>query len=354
MSIEVRRATREDIKRWNQVVDRSDQASPFHRFEVLELLEEYSGMTLHPLLGFKGQQPVGVFPVFERTMGPLTLALSPPDGLEVFYLGVALATPPELKQRKVERRNRQFVEGAIEWIDDRLDPDLTHVRTVDGYTDLRPLKDHGFDVTPYYTYIVDLDRDEEDVLMGFSGDARSNVRNAEDTDVDYEITIGGADACKRIIDRVSDRLEDLDEQYELMPAFARGLYDRLPDSTVRPYECYVEGDAIGGVLVIDAGDTAYGWQGGTKYRGDLAVNDVLDWQIMRDAMDRGMARYDLYGANLGRTGDYKSKFGPDLVPNYSAVRRSTRARVLSGMRSQLPIARAREQLSAASALVQLP
>lgn len=69
---------------------------------------------------------------------------------------------------------------------------------------------------------------------------------------------------------------------------------------------------------------------------------------MRDAMNRGMKRYDLYGANLGRTSDYKSKFGPEAVPNYSAIRRSTRARVLSEVRNQLPIARAREQLSSAS------
>lgn len=354
MSIEVRKAMKEDRERWNQVVDRSNQASPFHRYEALELIEEYSGMEFHPLIGFKGQQPVGVLPVFEQAMGPLTLALSPPDDFEIFYLGVALANPPELKQRKVERRNRQFVAGAIEWIDRALDPDLTHIRTVDQYTDLRPLKDQGFDVTPYYTYVVDLDRDEKDVLMDFSGDARSNVRDAEDTDVDYEITVGGADACKRIIDRVDERLEDLDVQYELMPAFAHDLYERLPDGAVRPYECYVEDEAVGGVLVLESGNTTYGWQGGTKYRGELAINDVLDWHIMRDAMDRGMERYDLYGANLGRTGDYKSKFGPDLVPNYSAIRRSPRAKVLSEMRSQLPITRARKQLSTASALAWLP
>lgn len=348
MAIEVRKATAADAEQWNRIVDRSEQSSPFHYYEALQLLEEYSGTELHPLIGFKGQQPVGVLPVFERRMGPLTLALSPPDGLEVFYLGIALANPPELKQRKVERRNRRFVEATVEWIDRSLDPDLTHIRTVDRYTDVRPLKNEGFDVTPYYTYVVDLDRDKEDVLMGFSGDARSNVRDAENTDVDYEISLGDADACQRIIERVGDRLDDLGVQYDLRPAFAHDLYERLPDGVVRPYECYVEGRAVGGILVLELGDTTYGWQGGTKYCGELAINDVLDWHIMRDAMSRGMKRYDLYGANLGRTSDYKSKFGPEAVPNYSAIRRSTRARVLSEVRDQLPIARAREQLSSAS------
>lgn len=354
MGIKVRKVTKEETEQWNRVVDQSNQSSPFHYYEALELLEKYSGTELHPLMGFNGQQPVGVLPIFEQTIGPLTLALSPPDGLEIFYLGVALVTPPELKQRKVERRNRRFVEGAVEWLDRALAPDLTHIRTVDGYTDVRPLKNEGFDVTPYYTYVVDLDRDEEDVLMGFSSDARANVRDAEDTDVDYEIILGDADACKRIIKRVGDRLDDLDVQYDLPPAFAYDLYKRLPDGTVRPYECYVEDEAVGGILVLEIGDTAYGWQGGTKYCGQIAINDVLDWHIMQDAMDRGMKRYDLYGANLGRTSDYKSKFGPEAVPNYSAMRRSTRAKLLSEMRNQLPVAQARQQLSSASALAWLP
>lgn len=354
MSIEVRTATREDAKRWDRIVDRSNQASPFHYYGALDLIEEYSGTRLHRLMGFKGQEPVGVLPVFERRIGPLTLVSSPPDGLEIFYLGVALANPPELKQRKAERRNRQFVESATDWIDATLDPDVTHIRTVDRYTDVRPFKAQEFDVTPYYTYVVDLDRDREDVLMDFSGDARSNVRNAEEADVNYEITTGGADACERVVDRVGERLEDLDVRYELMSSFARDLYERLPDGAVRPYECSVEGEAVGGILVLELGDTVYGWQGGTKYRGDLAVNDMLDWRIMCDAMDRGMKRYDLYGANIGRTSDYKSKFGPDPVPNYRAIRRTPRAAVLSGIRNRLPIAQTRKRLNGVGMLAWLP
>lgn len=357
MSIEIRKATKEDAGQWNRAVEQSDQASPFHYYEALKLIEEYSGLELHPLIGLKGQEPVGILPVFERKIGPLTLVLSPPDGLEIFYLGVALANPSELKQRKVERRNRQFIEAAVEWLDHTLDPDLTHIRTVDGYIDVRPLKDQEFDVTPYYTYVVDLDREVEDVLMDFSSDARSNIRGAEDTDVAYEITTGGANACKRIISRVNDRLENLDVQYDLSPAFAHDLYERLPDGVVRPYECYVEDEAAGGILVLELGDTAYGWQGGTKYHGEFAINDVLDWHIMRDTMDRGVERYDLYGANLERTSNYKSKFGPKPVPNYSAMRRSTQAEVLSEIRNHLPlhgIVRARNRLSSAGVFTWFP
>ncbi|MFC7008652.1 GNAT family N-acetyltransferase [Halalkalicoccus salilacus] len=136
----------------------------------------------------------------------------------------------------------------------------------------------------------------------------------------YEITVGGADACKRIIDRVDERLENLDVQYELLPGFAHDLYERLPDGAVRPYECYVEDEAVGGVLVLESGDTTYGWQGGTKYRGELAINDVLDWYSMRDAMDRGMERMEQTSDGRAITNRSSVRIWSPITARYDAHR----------------------------------
>ena len=50
---------------WNDLVDRSSQATPFHRAECLDVLAAHADATLHPYAGFKGQEPVGIFPIFE-------------------------------------------------------------------------------------------------------------------------------------------------------------------------------------------------------------------------------------------------------------------------------------------------
>jgi hypothetical protein len=333
MSITVHTATEEDIERWNRCVSQSAQASPFHRYEVLELLSRYSETTCYPLIGLKGEEPIGLLPIFERNIGPIQIVTSPPGGFEVYYLGVALSTPSQLKQRKTERRNRQFIDGCVEWIEQKLNPDVIHIRSGDRYTDVRPLKRNHFDTSPYYTYVVDLSPGEEDVMMSFSSDARSNIRSEDD---DYEIRIGEEGACERIINHVIDRLDSISVQYNISPAYARDLSAALPKGIIQPYECFVGGESVGGIITLEGSNTVYRWQGGTKQSGNIPVNDVLDWRIMQDAIDCGIERYDLYGANIERTATYKSKFGPDPISYYSAMRRSPRATLLSWLRNQFP------------------
>jgi hypothetical protein len=332
MSITVHDATEEDIECWNRCVSQSAQASPFHQYEALELLSQYSGTTCYPLIGLKGEEPIGLLPVFERSIGPIQIVTSPPGGFEVYYLGVTLNTPTQLKQRKTERRNRQFINGCIEWIERELTPDAINIRSGDRYTDLRPLKNNRFDTTPYYTYVVDLSPGKENVMMSFSSDARSNARS----EGNYEIRVGTDGACERIIDQVADRLNTMNVQYNITSAYINGLSAALSDGTIRPYECFVDGESVGGIITLESGDTVYRWQGGTKQSSEIPVNDVLDWHIMQDAIDRGIKRYDLYGANIERTAKYKSKFGPDPTPYYSATRRSSRAAILSRIRDILP------------------
>jgi len=333
MSISVERAD-VDATEWNGFVSRAPDASVFHRAEPLRLLESHTGTTLHPLVGYKGQEPIGVLPVFERTVGPITMAVSPPEGFEVFSLGPVLTDPGQLKQRKVERRNRALVEGCLEWIDDELSPEITHIRSTDRHSDLRPFQAHGFDVTPYYTYVVDLDRSEEDLLASFSSDARSNARA---DDAGYTIEVGDAEACTAIVRQVSDRLDELDKGYPLTPEVGAKLYRRLPDGAVRPYVCLHDGECLGGIIALEHGDTVYRWQGGAKTTVDFPVNDALDWRVMRDARERGVERYDLVGANLARTAQYKSKFGPDPRPYYGARKQAPGMDLLATLRQRLPI-----------------
>ena len=332
MSITVHDATEEDIGRWNRCVTQSAHASPFHQYEALQLLSQYSETTCYPLIGLKGEEPIGLLPVFERSIGPIQIITSPPGGFEVYYLGVTLNVTSQLKQRKAERRNREFINGCIEWIERELSPDVINIRSGDRYTDLRPLKNNRFDTTPYYTYVVDLSPGKEDVMMSFSSDARSNTRS----EGGYEIRTGRDGACERIIGQVADRLGAMDVQYNITPAYIRDLSDVFPDGTIRPYECLVDGESIGGIIVLESGNTVYRWQGGTKQNSEIPVNDLLDWRIMRDAIDRDIERYDLYGANIARTAKYKSKFGPDPTPYYSATKQSPRAAILSRLRNTLP------------------
>ena len=312
MSIEVTSAETDDLERWDSYVERSAQGWLFHQLSALRTQADHAGGELHLLVGHKGQEPVGIFPVFELRKGPIPTAFSPPPDLRVPTLGPALLNMDKLKRRKAERRHRQFVEGCLEWMADEIGPWYAHVRTATEYPDLRPFIWEGAEVSLNHTYAVDLSREADDLLAAFSRDARSNVTGEYDTP--YTVDIAGRDALGDILEQVRERYRAQGKSFELPTGFVLDLYDALPEGQVRPYVLSVDGSFVGGIVALRYGETVARWQGGvrTDTDVDLPVNDLLDWAVMRDGVAEGLAWYDLVGADTPRLNEYKAKFDPEL------------------------------------------
>ena len=308
-----------DADEWNRYVERSPGTNPFHRFEALDRQAEETNSQVHLLAGFVGQEPVGLFPVFAVDKGPLTAAFSPPPYSWTSYLGPAMLNVTKLKRRKADRRTRRFIEGCLDWLDTELSP--VYTKFVTGvFEDVRPFLWDGFDVQPAYTYVVDLEGNEDELMKQFSGDARRNVKGSPDDA--YVIEEGGGDEVETIVEQVAARYERQDRPFHLSPSYARSLHDVLPDGALRPYVCRIEGETVGGILVAESGRTRYRWQGGVRVDVDVdvSVNDLLDWHVMRDGLRNGVDRYDLVGAGVPRINEYKSKFNPRLETHYTITR----------------------------------
>lgn len=316
MSIEVTTLDpRTDADEWNRYVERSDGTNPFYRAEALHLQADDTGSTPHLLVGFKGQEAVGLFPIFEYRKGPITGAFSPAPFSWSCYLGPAMLNVGKLKQRKVDRRTKRFIEGCIEYIDREISP-LYSKFVAAEFRDVRPFLWNEYDVEPGYTYVVDLEGDPDELLGRFSSDARSNIRNADENA--YVIEEGDGDDVERIVEQVAKRYENQGRSFQLNPSFARSVYDAVPDGSIRPYVCRVDGEFQGGILVVDSDRTRYRWQGGVKpdIDVDLPINDLLDWAVMRDGLENGFDQYDLVGAGVPSINRYKAKFNPRLETHY--------------------------------------
>lgn len=318
MSLDVRIATEDERDRWDKIVHRSPHGQIFHQYEALRVQATHADTELYPLVGFAGEEPVGVFPVFERTKGPFGAAVSPSPLLSVPYLGPALIETEAMKRRTAERRHRQFVNGCLDWIRNELDVQYIYIRTNRQYDDVRPFQWNGCTVTPLFTYVVDLDDDTETVKMRFSSDLRSNIKSVDDAGTDLSIEVGGMAEADLIIDRVRERLDKLDVTFRVPTSFGAQLLETLPDGQVKPYVCRIDGEFVGGLLVVQYDNTVYRWLGGNKPPADvdIPVNDLLDWRVMTDAMDQDISRYDLVGADNPRTNRYKSKFNPEIATYY--------------------------------------
>lgn len=312
MGIEVQ--TVDDPARWNDLLSDTDHATAFHHDEALSVLENHSGATCHRLVGLKGEEPVGLFPVFTIQKGPALVAVSPPPDLKLPYLGPLMLNRHSPKRRRRDKQNRRFVDACVEWLETERGPSFTSVRTAPGYDDVRPFVWQEYKATPRYTYIVDIDRPSDELLSAFSTDARRNITN--DYEVDYELTEGGHDDIDHIIEQVTNRHAEQGESFPLSAEVVHDLYTALPDGMVRPYVCRIEGEFAGGSVVLEYGDRSICWVGGAKTSVDLPVNDLLDWTCMTNSMDRGVKQYDLAGANNPRIARFKAKFAPELVPYY--------------------------------------
>ncbi len=301
---------------WNRYVERSPNTNPFFRAEALSLQAAATETTAHLLAGFKGQEAVGLFPIFAYRKGPLTAAFSPAPYSWSCYLGPAMVNMHGLKQRKVDSRTKRFIEGCLEWLAAELSPVYTQINTGE-FADVRPFVWEGYDIQPRYTYVVDLEGTEDDILGRFSSDARRNVTNTADEA--YLIEEGDGFDVETVVDQVRTRYENQGEAFHLSPSFARRLYETLPDGSIRPYVCRIDGETMGGILVVESETTRYRWQGGVKpdLETDVPINDLLDWHVMRDGLREGIERYDLVGAGVPSINRYKAKFNPRLQTQYT-------------------------------------
>lgn len=317
MTLDIEPADADD---WNAIVDRSDGTSALHGAEALSVIEDHAGAEVTRLVGYNGNEPIGVFPVFESQAGPFTLVTSPPKLLHTFQLGPAMVGTDRMKRRKQEQYRREFVTECLDWVDEHIDPDSTFVRTTPEFGDIRPFGWNGFEATPYYTYAVDLTTDREELIQEFSSDARSNIRNADEDE--YTVEVGGKEALRRTFRAVANRHAEIDAPFKIDQSFVVDLYERTPEGVVRPYVCRVDGEFATGMITLCTDSTVYRWQGGGKSDTGLQATDLLDWHIICDSMDRGHERYDLVGANIPRICDYKSKFAPDVQTYYTLDRNS--------------------------------
>lgn len=318
MSVEIRPI--EDRDRWDELVGRSPHGTPFHLSGFLDVQAEWADATPSLLAGYVGEEPVGLLPFLRMEKGPLTALVSPAPDLKVSYGGPLLLNFEKLKRRKAERRHHDLVEAGMAYVDDELSPNFVHVRTTTQYDDVRPFVWNDFEASPGYTYVVDLTGGADALMDAFSTDARRAVRNG--TPEDFEIREGGEEVVERIVEQVRSRHAELDESYPVTAAYALDVYRALPEGVVRPYAAIVDGAFVGGTITLQFGETAYAWQGSAKSDADASVNDLLKWRGMTDAIDAGVTRYDLVGANVPRISEYKAKFAPALEQYHELVRGS--------------------------------
>lgn len=290
----------------------------FHTPQALAVLDEHTEATMRLYGAFKGQEPVGLLPLFVKSSTFGRTAMSPPPSMAVPRLG-PLVVPSSPKQRKRESVYREFVDLVFTELDIGSARSLVRLKCPLDYEDPRPFQWSDLNVEHAFTYVLDLsDTTPDAVLGGFSSYLRKEIRRSRDTDI--TISIEGADAAELVYEDVADKYAEQGVNSPADREFVRDLVVAL-DESARVYVARDgDGEYLGGIIVLYSDDTAWYWQGGVASTHEgISVNVPIHWAIISDVLaDDGpdVSRYDLVGANTPNLCKFKAKFGGDLVPYY--------------------------------------
>ncbi len=311
------RVERLDLDEWESALP-SGGHEVFHRPEALRVIDDHTPHELQLYGGFKGEQPIALFPAFVRERSVGVTVTSPPPGMNIPQLGPVLM-PTSPKRRKQEKINKEFTDEVLDRVGAEESLTLIHMVCADEYTDPRPYVWNDLSVQPYFTYALDVDGDTDAIMKNFSKSLRREIRNARDTDV--EITVEGVEAAAEVHRNTKERYEEQGDEHPVSWRYVRDLIEAL-DDRARTYVARTpDGEFLSGVTALYSDDAAYFWQGGARatYEGE-SVNSLIHWNIIEDIAAGepidSVSQYDLMGANTERLCRYKAKFGADLVTYY--------------------------------------
>ena len=105
--MDIKIANESDSKKWDSIVENSPHGTIFHTWKWLKIVEKHTKTGLYPLIGLKGEAPVGIFPLYYKKQ-LIKIVFSPPPKALLLYLGPIIVNYDKLKQSKVESTYIKF------------------------------------------------------------------------------------------------------------------------------------------------------------------------------------------------------------------------------------------------------
>jgi len=278
----------DDRERWNRAVTRLPYGHVLQSYEWGEFKSRH-GWTPFRLLFVAGGEAVGAASALLRRLpqGPWGV-MYVPKGPALEYDDKELLTTVLGRLEDLAREQRAiFI---------KIDPDVVADRT-----DIRQaLLGRGWKASREQiqfrnTLLIDLRREEQELLMAMKSKTRYNIRLAQ----------------RRGVEVQSGSVEDLPLFYEMYT-----MTSERDEFIIRPFSYYADawgtfvggglaqlflaryqGEALAGLMLFHFGDRVwYMYGASTERHRNLMPNQLLQWEAMRWAKAHGYAYYDMWGA----------------------------------------------------------
>ena len=326
MVLELIIADDNNSEEWDRIVESSSHGTIYHTWKWLKIIEKNSWMgkygrhsksKLFPIMALKGEKPVAIFPLFYYKYCMFNFVFSPPAKNGVNYLGAVIRDYDLLKQNKKESIFIEFQSKVDDFISNNLKADYTSIILSPNLIDSRPFVWNNYDVTPKYSYIIELSN-INDVWNNFKSQLRRNIRATEKKVL---IEKGSKVELEYIFDNYKKRSTEQKLYFTLSKEYLFDLYDTFAPINFEILVAKYQDEIVGGIILTNYKDKVSTFIGTAKtdLKG-IYPNDLLIWRTIEHVFSQGYRYCELEWANTKRLNNFKSKYNPDLTIYLSTVK----------------------------------
>jgi hypothetical protein len=322
--LDMKSLSSKDEKDINHILDRSKDATIFHTLEWNKVLVNEFDLNENLLIARTGDRPAGMY-IFRdiKKYGLINMTVSPGNDLDGVYGGPISIDGSADVIMELLKEAENVGRGMAFSI-------LTSPRCdTQGFTKM------GYDITPIYTPIIDLQRTEEEILKGFRRNIKRNIKKAAESNV--IIAEGGLNEISDFYYMLGETLKS--SGFNPLPEhfYESVLRDLSPKKMALLLLAKVDDKPIASCLHLMHKDTMYCWKlaSNKEYR-SYRSNDLIVWESIKWGIQNRYKYFDFVGINsdkLPGITQFKSGWGGEDIGFYHANKGTPTYHVLSSLYS---------------------
>jgi hypothetical protein len=321
MEIELKIAQDNDAQLWDRIVDSSPQGTLFHSWKWLKIAEKHTGTKLYPIMGIKGETPIGILPIFHMKKFGISSAFSPPPSTAIPYLGPVIDGYDKYKQSKKESMDKNFQRSVDHFIQNQLHCGFTSL-SLTTHHDPRPYKWSNYHLEPIFDYHIEIDHDVTSLWQNLDSNLKGHIKRTEKNGISIES--GSKNDLMDIYNSLVRRYREQRRPVTVSKDYLIDIYDTFYPENMNIFAAKQNGETIGGIFTLSYKDRVLYWIGGAKQEtSNNSPNDLAQWEAIKYANLKGYKIYEEIGAGTERLAEFKAKYNPKLVSRYSVKRYSS-------------------------------
>ncbi|MFX0195698.1 MAG: lipid II:glycine glycyltransferase FemX [Candidatus Hodarchaeota archaeon] len=311
--LNIEELSQNEKKDMEEILAKSKDATVFHTIEwnkILTTIFKRKNITFVAKIDGK---PIGFYILYEsQDSGPRTIYKSPETSLETVYGG-----PLVINGTKDEDVIKSRLIKQVEF---EAKSTIVQISFPPG-ANTQFLRKLEYRSTPFYTSILDLARNEEELWANLHQKTRNLIRKSQRSGL--EIIMDGRPYLPKYYEMVRETLGS--QGVRVLPKkFYEEVIDSLePKNMAKLVIAVYDGKAISGAIFLFYKDTVYYWHGASfRDHKSVAPNQSIQWELIKYANQNGYKKYDLLNIEPDRLpgiARFKIRFGGETKLYYRAV-----------------------------------